>query len=215
MRLAVAGLLTMLALPAAAYAQTSVETGYIQGMAQSAFGNVTSQSFGAEAGYFLTPQITIFLEGGYVRDTAPSALGAAAQKIASGLTQLTSSSVGYSVRQPVSFGAAGVRYSFAGTPKLQPYVLAGFGAASVKEDVRFTVGGADVTDNLASSPYFTTLGTDLAGTSTKPLFEIGGGVNYLGFDAVRIDLGYRYSRIFTDTSGTNINRIGIGIGFVF
>jgi opacity protein-like surface antigen len=215
MRIAVAGVLAMFALSGAAYAQTGAQTGYVQGMVQSAFGNVTSQSFGAEGGYFFTPQLAAFAEFGFVRDTAPSELGTAAQKIASGLTQATSASVGYSVRQPVSFGAAGARYSFAGTPKLQPYVLGGFGAANVKKDVRFTVGGTDVTDNLPSAPYYTTLGSDLAGTSTKPMLVIGGGVNYLGFGVLRVDLGYRYSRIFTDTTGTNVNRAGIGIGFTF
>jgi opacity protein-like surface antigen len=212
---AVVGVVVLLVLPGVAYAQTSDATGYVQGVAQSAFGNVTSQSFGAEAGYFLTPQIGIFAEGGFVRDTAPSELGAAAQKIASGLTQVATSAVGYSVRQPVSFGAAGARYAFAGTPKVQPYVLGGFGAANVKKDVTFTVGGADVTNSLASAPYYTTLGSDLAGISTRPMLVIGGGVTYHGFGALRIDLGYRYSRIFTDTTGTNVNRAGIGAGFTF
>jgi opacity protein-like surface antigen len=205
----------MLTLPGTAYAQGTNATLYVQGMVQSAFGNVTSQSFGAEGGYFITPQIGVFVEGGYVRDTAPSELGAAAQTIASGLSQVAPSTVGYSVRQPVSFGAAGLRYAFARTPKLEPYVLGGVGVASVKKDVTFSVGGTDVTGSLGSAPYYTTLGSDLTGISTKPMLVFGGGVNYRAIGSLRIDLGYRYSRIFTDTVGTNVNRAGIGIGVTF
>jgi opacity protein-like surface antigen len=108
-----------------------------------------------------------------------------------------------------------VRYAFAGTPRLEPYVLGGFGAASVKHDVTFTVGGTDVTGSLGSAPYYATLGSDLVGTATKPMLEIGGGVNYRTVAWLRIDLGYRYARIFTDTAGTNVNRAGIGIGVSF
>jgi opacity protein-like surface antigen len=215
MKRILAGVVGMLIASGAAYAQTSDATFYLQGMVQSAFGNVTSQSYGAEGGYFITPHIAAFAEVGHVLDTAPSELGAAAQKIASGLAQQTSSTVGYSVRQPVSFGAAGIRYGFAGTPKVQPYVLGGFGGASVKKDVTFTVGGTDVTSSLGSAPYYTTLGTDLAGTVTRPMFEIGGGLNYHAIASLRIDLGYRYSRVFTDPSATDVNRVGVGIGMTF
>jgi opacity protein-like surface antigen len=200
---------------AAALAQTSDETGYVEAVAQSAFGNITSQSFGAEGGYFFTPQLGVFVEAGYILDTAPAEIGSAAQTIASGLAQLTPSAVAYTVRQPVSFGAGGIRYAFQGTPKLHPYALAGGGAARVKKDVTFTAGGVDVTSNLTAAPYYTTLGSDLSGTVTKPVLVFGGGVNWRTVGSLRIDLGYRFTRIFTDTTGTNVHRAGIGIGMTF
>ena len=49
MKLMVAGLVGMLAVSGVAHAQSATEsTGFIEGVAQSAFGNVTSQSFGIE-----------------------------------------------------------------------------------------------------------------------------------------------------------------------
>jgi opacity protein-like surface antigen len=205
----VAGLVGMLALSGAAYAQTPDSRGYVEAVAQSAFGDVTSQSFGGEAGYFITPNIGVFVEGGQVRDAAPSALGAAAQKIAAAL------SIGFSVREPVSFFGGGIRYAFTGYGKLEPYVLGGAGAASVKRDVKFTAGGVDITSSLGSAPYYTVLGTDLTGTLTKPMFTAGGGVAYHATSLLRVDLGYRFARIMTDTSGTNVSRAGIGIGVTF
>ena len=209
MKRIVVGLVGMLALSGAAYAQTTDAKGYIEAVGQSAFGNVTSQSFGAEAGYFITPNIGVYVEGAQVRDTAPSSLGAAAQKIAGPL------GIAYSVRQPVSFGGGGIRYAFNGTDKLQPYVLAGGGAASVKKDVKFSAGGADITSSLASSPYYTVLGSDLAGTVTKPMITAGGGVVWHVASKLRVDLGYRFGRIMTETTGTNVSRAGVGLGITF
>jgi len=205
----VAGLVGMLALSGAAYAQTTDSRGYVEAVAQSAFGNVTSQSFGGEAGYFVTPNIGVFVEGGQVRDASPSALGAAAQRIAAAL------SIGFSVREPVSFFGGGIRYAFTGYGKLEPYVLGGAGAASVKRDVKFMAGGVDITSSLGSAPYYTVLGSDLTGTVTKPMFTAGGGVAYHATSLLRVDLGYRFGRIMTDTSGTNVSRAGIGIGVTF
>jgi opacity protein-like surface antigen len=115
----------------------------------------------------------------------------------------------------VSFFGGGIRYAFTGYGKLEPYVLGGAGAASVKRDVKFTAGGVDITSSLGSAPYYTVLGTDLTGTLTKPMFTAGGGVAYHATSLLRVDLGYRFARIMTDTSGTNVSRAGIGIGVTF
>ena len=52
------------------------DQGYVEAVAQSAFGNVTSQSFGVEAGINITPSTQVFVEFGQTRDTSPSTLGA-------------------------------------------------------------------------------------------------------------------------------------------
>ena len=79
-------------------------------MAQSAFGNVTSQSYGGEFGYALWRDTQVFVEGGIIRNVATPSLSGGAQTIAGALTQLQSEPVAYSVKQPVTFFAAGVRY---------------------------------------------------------------------------------------------------------
>jgi opacity protein-like surface antigen len=213
MKLIVAGLVGMLALSGVAYAQSAESRGYVEGVAQAAFGNVTSQSYGAEGGLNLTPRVAIFAEFGMTLDTAPASIGTAAQTIAGYLAQVQSAPVSYTVKQPLGFGIAGVRYTIPSSERVQPYVLGGAGVGRVKRDVTFTVGGTDVTDNL--DDYGVVLGSDLSGTETKLMISAGGGVVWKAGKAFFVDLGYRFGSTFTDTSATNVNRVGVGLGLSF
>ena len=213
MKLMVAGLVGMLAVSGVAHAQSATEsTGFIEGVAQSAFGNVTSQSFGIEGGVMLAPRIAVIAEFGMVRDSSPKSLGATAQIVAGALTLAQSAAVSYSVKQPIGFGQVGMRYIIPHSEKLHPYVEVSGGLAKVKRDVRFTAGGTDVTDKLTT--YGIVLGTDLAGTESKLMITGGGGVVYNFTETVVGDAGYRFSRINTDP-GTTVNRVGAGIGIRF
>jgi opacity protein-like surface antigen len=204
----------MMALSGAAYAQPANDsTGFIEGVAQSAFGNVTSQSFGIEGGISVAPKIDIVVDLGVVRDSSPSSLGAAAQLIAGGLTAVQSGAVSYSVKQPIEFGMIGVRYTIPHSGKLHPYVEFTGGLGRIKRDVRFSIAGTDVTDNL--SKYNAVLGTDLAGTETKLMLGGGVGVVYDITPKFIFDAGYRFNHVSTDPEGTTANRIGAGIGIRF
>ena len=204
-----------LALGGVAQAQTTTtedSKGYVEGVAQSAFGNVTSQSFGAEAGVSLGHGLYVFVDAGYVRDTAPSVLGVNAQIIAGFLSQ-SATSVTFQVYQPVAFGIAGLKYVVPVTGRIEPYVLGGVGAARIRKDVTFTVAGADVTSTLAQ--YGVVLGSDLAGTETKVMFSVGGGVMWPAWRRVVADFQYRFGRVSTSGPALNISRAGIGIGVRF
>jgi opacity protein-like surface antigen len=214
MKLLVAGLIGMLALSGVADAQPAPETsGYAEAVAQSAFGNVTSQSFGLEAGWALDPRLSVFAEIGSTRDTAPDSIGPAAQKIAQYLAQRQAGAVDFSVKQPVFFFGVGARYAFPRGSAFEPYVIGGAAIARVKRDVAFEIGGTDVTDSL--DQYGVVLGSDLSGTRSKPMINVGGGVVYRWREPWIFDLGYRFGRIFTDEEGTTVNRLGLGIGFTF
>ena len=216
MRSCVAFAVGMLALASVASAQTSASAsdadhGYVEGVIQSAFGNVTSQSFGAEIGFTVMRNVQVFVEAGQVRDVATASIGAAAQIIAGGLSQ-TQANVGFRVKEPVTFGVAGLKFVVPTAGALRPYVLAGGGVASVKQDVAFTVGGTDVTSNLPQLGV--TLGSDLSGTFTTPLVVVGAGAMW-PWQRLVVDLQYRYGRIFADDGGINVSRAGIGIGVRF
>ncbi len=214
MRLAMAVTVGVLVCAASASAQSTPfrTQGYVEGFAQSAFGNVTSQSFGVEAGVRIVPDLQIFAEGGRTRDIATADIGTAAQKIAGSLAQLQSG-VSYSVKQPVSYIDAGLRWlAPVSNPNIQPYVLAGVGVAQVKQDVHFTVNGTDVTSNLQQ--YSIVLGTDLSGSFNKPLMVLGGGVEVPLWHRLVADLQFRYGRIFADP-GINMSRAGLGLGVRF
>jgi opacity protein-like surface antigen len=184
------------------------DKGYAEVVAQSAFGNVTSQSFGGEVGYAVRPDLLVFVDAGYVRDAAPASLGARAQTIAAGISA-AAGGADFRVRQPVAFGVAGLKYVMRiGGTKAEPYVLAGGGLANVKRDVTFSTAAADVTQ-------FVTVGTDLSGSETKGMISLGGGVSLPLVRSVLLDLQYRYGRVFTSDGGLNVNRAGAGFGVRF
>jgi opacity protein-like surface antigen len=186
---------------------------YVEGIAQAAFGNVTSESYGGEVGFTITPRLQVFVEAGQVRNAAPSDAGASAQVIAAWVSR-TQSNVTSSVREPVTFGLGGLRFRFPlSTGKFEPYLAGGGGIARVTKDATFTVAGTDVTNSL--NQFGVVLGSDLAGSETKPMLTVGGGVVWLAGQHLVVDFQYRYGRVFTSVQGLNVNRVGVGFGVRF
>jgi opacity protein-like surface antigen len=212
MRLLVVFTLGTLAISGVAHAQSKESAGYVEAVAQSAFGNVTSQSFGVELGVKVWSTVQVFADVGFARDTAPAALGTAAQGIA-GFLGRTRSGVTFSGKQPVTFGVAGLRYAFTSSSKVEPYVLVGGGIAKVKKDVSFAIDGTDVTATLPQLGVV--LGTDLSGSETKPMLSIGVGAAWPAWQHLVVDFQYRYGRVFTTDEGLNISRAGVGVGVRF
>jgi opacity protein-like surface antigen len=205
----------MLTVATAVNAQTPTaaepDHGYVEAVAQSAFGNVTSQSFGAEVGVTVRPALQVFGSFGKVRDAATTEIGASAQTIALALAQVQTGVVSYSVKEPVTFFVGGVRYRIPSTMMLKPYILGGVGVATVTKDVKYLIGGTDASSSLAQ---YVTVGTDIAGDETKMMFTVGGGVVWPAWRQLIVDLQYQYGRISTDTAIT-VNRAGIGVGVRF
>lgn len=211
MGLCAAGLMMTGVAQAQTTAAAGEYTGYVEGFAQSAFGNVTSQSFGAEAGINYG-SLRFFGELGVIRDTSPDSLGAAAQLIAGYLTRTQTAAVSYSVRQPVLFIGGGVRYVIPYDEEFEPYIVGGFDLARVKRDVGFTVAGTDVTDTIGSVGV--ALGSDLSGTSSRSMINFGGGLVWNVHGSLFLDLQYRFGRIFDDEA-FSVHRVGAGIGLRF
>jgi opacity protein-like surface antigen len=187
------------------------DRGYVEAVAESAFGNVTSQSFGAEFGVTVRPGLQVFGSFGNIRDVATPEIGAAALTIAGALSQLQSGAVSFSVKEPVTFFLGGVRYRIQNTSKLKPYVSAGVGMATVKKDVNFFIAGADAASTLSQ---YVALGSDVSGDESKMMFTVGGGAVYPVWRDVFVDLHYQFGRISTDTPIT-VNRAGLGLGIRF
>ncbi|MCU1385687.1 MAG: hypothetical protein JWL71_4384 [Acidobacteria bacterium] len=201
---------------AAAGAQTAAATtpdrGYVEAVAQSAFGHVTSQSFGAEVGVTVRPQLQVFGSFGRIRDVATTEIGASAQTIAAALAQLQSGAVSYSVKEPATFFVGGVRYRIpTASTMLKPYVLGGLGIARVNKDVTFLIGGVDAASTLSQ---YVTLGSDVSGSESKVMFTLGAGVVWPAWRQLIVDLQYQYGRISTETAIT-VNRAGVGLGVRF
>ena len=218
MKHAIAAILAWMALTCPAYAQapaaapSPASKGYIEGVVQSTFGNVTSQSYGVEVGFSIAARLQVFGEVAHVNDTAPASLSTNAQLMANALAR-TQSNVGFHAEQPTTFGAGGIRFLFPTSSKVEPYVLVGAGVASVQKNVTYTISGNDVTDNLAQ--YGIVLGTDLSGSETKMILDLGGGAVWTVWQKLIVDFQYRYGRVFTSDEGLSINRAGIGVGVRF
>lgn len=195
-----------------AQARADAPAGFVGGFAQSAFGNVTSQSFGAEAGYALSPALEVFVEGGRTVDAAPASMGQAAQLVTVQI-QKTAPNASYTVKQPVDFVDAGVRYQIDIQSKLAPYVLAGLGIGMVKPDAQFSVNGASVNANIAQ--YGVALGSDLTGSTSKLMGVAGAGARYPLTRSVYADFEFRYNRVFISGRNIPFSRAGIGLGFRF
>jgi opacity protein-like surface antigen len=217
MRVLLAVLVGAIALGGVAEAQTPAAAndpgkGYVEVVAASAFGNVTSQSYGAEIGVTVAPMLQLFVDGGQVRDVATADISTSAQLIAGALAQ-SYANVGFSVKEPVTFFGAGARFLIPPVGRAQPYVTVGVGAAKVKQDVKFTIAGSDVTSSI--DQYGVTLGTDLKGDFTKPMITAGAGVAVTVWKQMIVDLQIRYGRILAEDGGINVTRAGLGIGFKF
>jgi hypothetical protein len=203
-----------IAVPAAA--QTSATAppthGYVEAAAHSAFGNVTSQSYGGEFGWTtFTRNLQVFVEVGRVKNVATDSVGQAAQIVAAELANLQPAPVSVSVREPAAFAASGIRYLFpVDSPKLRPYVLAGAGVAKLRKDVAFELGGT-----AESIAQYVTLGSDLSGSETKPIASLGAGVVWPVYRRLIVDFQFRYGRIFADGGGVSVGRAGVGVGIAF
>jgi len=217
MRLLIGVIVSTLALGGVARAQSATsDKGYIEGVGQSAFGNVTSQSFGVEGGFTVRPRLQVFVEAGKTRDAAPTGLGTAAQAMAGALSQ-SLSNVAFTVKEPVTFFDAGIRYALTppGQGRVQPYVMGGAGVASMTKNVAFLVAGSDVTSSLSQAPYYITLGSDLTGSSTKAMIVGGGGAMIGLYKQLVFDIQVRIGYILAEDEAITIGRVGAGIGFRF
>jgi hypothetical protein len=176
------------------------------------FGHKVSGVVGGEGGFRIADDLDVYVEGGRMHNVANSNLANRANLIAS--TFGGSANAAYRV----TYFDAGLRYEFL-AGKWLPYVMMGGGIARVHPDVKFSIGGTDVTGQLGS--FGVQLGNDLADTLTKGLFVIGGGARTSFGRRYLVDVSYRYGLIFTrqgeidNDSKINTNRLQGAFGLRF
>jgi len=190
-------------------AASAPETGYLEGVAQSAFGHVTSQSYGVEAGYRVRPQVDLFFELGRAADVSTQGVEDDAQVIAGALA---GSGVSVTVREPVAFLTVGGKYLIATSGGFHPYVLGGLGMARVTQDVLFRTGGVDVTSTI--SQFGVALGGDLSGTATNAMVTLGTGAMIPIGPRFVLDLQLRLNRVLSSPA-IFFGRAGLGLGVRF
>ncbi|MDE3156167.1 MAG: hypothetical protein KGN76_13780 [Acidobacteriota bacterium] len=177
------------------------------------FGGTTSSVVQGQVGVRVWPAVDVFVEGGRFRDVAPSAVTTRAGVVTTYLNTLGKGTAAAHVTMPATFGAVGARYYFSETQeRLHPYAMVAIGVASVKNDAKFSLNGTDITGTIGN--YGVQLGSDLSGTQTRALLSFGGGVT-MDWNPIFVDAAVRYSRLFTQPTGTNVGSVYAGVGYKF
>lgn len=188
--------------------------GYAEFNAGATFGHKSDASFGGEGGYRIHQDLFVFGEVGHIGNAASADLESRAINIANNAGATSD------VVAKVTYFDFGIRYVFVtNSPKIHPYVTAGFGGATVTTETTFSVNGTVVPPDSIGI----TVGNDLAGTQTAPFFMLGGGANVDFGSRYFADVSYRYGHVSgkTDSNGVttlegfNTNRLQVGVGIKF
>lgn len=203
---------------ASAQAQTPAPGSTDTGLSAAFTTGVTAGSggmFGGEIGWRLNLSWDLFVEGGRMLNTSTTEMDAAATVIKQYLESISSKTASFDAKQPVNYFAAGLRYKFPTTGRVQPYVALGGGGGKVERRTAFMVNGADVTAQLQDPPYGVLMGGDLSGSENAALVTFGAGAQVSFGRRLFVDASYRFGRIFLTENGVNTNRAQFGIGARF
>jgi len=179
--------------------------GYVElGGGIAASPDATSGNVVGEAGVRVAPSLFVFGDVGQFHNLQPSLVQPTVD-LTDALLAVNGVALTGTARVPAWYSLGGIRYVAQAHSGVAPYVLAGAGVARLTPAAQFTYqsgplgdappsAGADVTSQLV------TLG-DFAQPAASTAFMIaaGGGVEVPVAPHVTVDVGYRLSRINTDT----------------
>jgi hypothetical protein len=163
---------------------------------------------GGEFGIRLRRNVSVVVEGGWMKDVATDSRIAEVNSFATYLQQTQGQPASGHIDAPAFFGLAGLRWAYENKSGVRPYVLANAGIARVEFRPALILEGRDVTTSLIELGV--TLGRDLLGPGNY--FAYGGGAGLVFGDKWYLDLGFRFHRINTIDHPTDVRRISIGMG---
>ncbi len=203
-------LLTLTALPAAAQQDAR---GYVQGIAGFATTSATDVIFGGTAAIRATGRVDVFGEFGHLRNGIWKSLDEELTAAGDGIKQQiaaqfgTNTSASFEARVPVWYGLGGARIRGPRLGFFDTYGEAGLGFARLRPEVRLEVAGERL--DAEAGRLLT-----LEGERSELMSAFGGGVAFRLVGPIRVETGYRYSRIHGDQP-VNVNRVHAGLGYVF
>jgi hypothetical protein len=170
---------------------------------------------GAEAGARVWRGLDVLVEGGSFGDVVTQRQLDVAAPLVTYLAQTQGKAATSTVKMPAVYGGVGARWVFekiniAGWAR--PYAQFSVGAARVKREPTFMLGGSDVTASLGQ--YGVQLGADLTATERRGAFTGGFGV-LVPYRMLYFDVGYKMTGIKIPGESINVNRFHIGIGARF
>jgi opacity protein-like surface antigen len=186
--------------------------GYAEFDVAATLGHKSDKAIGGEAGFHIRPNFDLFVEGGHIGNAASADLDAGANLIANNVGATANAIT------KVNYFDVGIRYPFAASPTVHPYVAFGIGAANVKNETTFSVNGAQVPEESIGIQS----GADLNGSETKAFIMAGVGATVTLKPRYFLDFSYRFGGVLGATnaltgSGSTLktNRVQVGIGINF
>jgi hypothetical protein len=187
--------------PASAFAQTPW---FVGGLAGVTFGTVSSGAVGAQFGRQIRPNLFVIGEAGRMGNVMPKSV----KDLLDALTDSTDFSAVLEVSAPATYAFGGLRYIQQRPQPIAPFVEAGVGIGHISFKIdRAEFDGVDFTEELRDE----LAAEDL--NSTQFLMAIGFGVHGRLRESLGLDVGYRYTRIFTDDPSVNASMIYAAIKF--
>ena len=203
-----------------AWAQS--ERGYVSGAGGFAAGpDGTSGDLLVEGGVRIAPSLFVFGDLGQFHNLQPSSAQPGVDQTVTNLSALDGVGVTGTAQVPALYALGGLRYELPARRHVAPFVFGGVGFARLSPTAQFTFSsgaslsatasnpGDDVTSQVISSGFYTQ-----PAASTSFLFALGGGVEVPLAGHLAADVGYRYSRITSDTP-INANSVTFGVGYRF
>jgi len=181
--------------------------------------DATSGDLVGEVGVRVAPNLFVFGNLGQFHNLQPSLVQPAVD--ATDAMLLTSGvNVTGTARVPAFYSIGGLRFSMPTASGVAPYVLGGAGFARLTPDAQFiyssgTLGGSTPAVGDDVTAQLVTLGDFTQPPPTNAfMFTAGAGVQLPVAPHVSVDVGYRLSRISSDTP-INAHSFVAGIGYKF
>jgi hypothetical protein len=183
------------------------ERGFVRGLAGVTFGTAEASTiFGGGGGLTVGRGVQITGEFGRIGDVLPEELQDTLDLVSALLTVEVGVPIRLDVEASAFYGLAGARYTAPGG-RIRPFGEAQGGLAHVSFDISAQVAGIDLSREVEED-------VGLEG-GAQFLLGLGGGVTVMFTDAVGMDVGYRYGRIFTDDPVINMNAVYGAVRFNF
>jgi opacity protein-like surface antigen len=181
---------------------------FVDGMGGVTFNHNTDGLFAGAVSVSAGRHLQIEGEVGRMVSVLPNSVSQNLDATAAGFETTGMPAINYAVTMPATYGLGMVRAIASPMRGIEPFVEGGFGAARVTTSITAQQGGTNIAPELSQA-------ANLLADQTRPLVAVGGGLSIAAGGTAWVDVGYRYSRIFTTAPAINVNRVYAGIRFGF
>jgi hypothetical protein len=194
--------------PSNAAAQEGAYAGALGGVT---FHTVSSGLFAGNAGLRVGRGLFVVGEVGRAADVLPTEIADELDDAEALIEELIGLPASLRVSVPMTYAFGGLRWLAPGERRIRPFLEAGLGVAHLSADIRASIGGVPVPDDLIDDFEPVDLDTN------ELLVALGGGVSIGLTRALAVDAGYRYFHVSVEEDAPAINTsvvyAGVRIGF--